>query len=606
MQQHNVPRSTIRRILAVVTGAPKVSAAAAAIIVIIAAVWIFNPEGASGEPILTVPTSRGPLVISVTESGTIQSRERVVIRSEVEGRSTILYVIPEGTHVQAGDLLVELDASNLIERKTSQEISVITAEASFIQAREDFEVTRSQGESDVSRAELDYRFAQLDLNKYLEGDYPRDLQRAMADIQLSTEEQQRATDKLEWSERLHAEGYITETELSADRLAKQRADLNLRQAELALRLLEEYTYPRQLEQLESNVEQTRMALERTRRRASANLVQAEANLKARESSYNQQKAQLERLVSQIEKSRIKAPVAGMVVYATTGRGGFRGSEEPLSEGLEVRERQELIHLPTTDSMMAEIKIQESMLRKVEVGQPVRVTVDALPGVTAFGRVARVALLPDAQSVWLNPDLKVYNTEVHLQSGIEGLRPGMSCRAEVVVQQLDDALYVPVQSVMRVDGNPTVFVKEGRDIHPRQIEVGYDNDRFIHVVAGLSQHEHVLLSPPLEAGSSVSEVDLLPEADVPALATAARGSSPADQASREAAETPQTQAFDPARLAEMSPEERRAAFEGLSQEQRQQVREQMGSGAGRTGGQARPEGPRGGGAADGMGSQGGTQ
>jgi multidrug efflux pump subunit AcrA (membrane-fusion protein) len=48
----------------------------------------------------------GPLTISVTESGTIQSRDKVIVRSAVEGRNTILFIIPEGRIVQPGDLLV--------------------------------------------------------------------------------------------------------------------------------------------------------------------------------------------------------------------------------------------------------------------------------------------------------------------------------------------------------------------------------------------------------------------------------------------------------------------------------------------------------------------
>jgi len=575
--------SAIKRILALPGRFPQASIAAGAAVVVLAVIWAFNLEGASGETVLRAPVARGPLVISVVEAGTIQSRERVVLKSEVEGRTTVLYIIPEGTHVEPGDLLVELDASGLEDRKISQEISVIKAEAAFIQARENYEVTKSQGESDISKAALAYAFAQQDLEKYIKGEYPRELQKAQADINLAEEELERAKEKFRWSGELAKDKYITETELTADRLAKTRAEFNREQAKLALQLFEEYAYPRQLDQLESDIEQTKMALERTRRKASADKVQAEANLKARESEYNQQKSQLEKLVSQIAKSRIKAPVAGMVVYATTGRGGRRmGNEQPLDEGQEVRERQELIHLPTADSMMAEIKVQESSLRKVVVGLPVRVTVDALPGKTIWGRVAKVGLLPDAQSVWLNPDLKVYSTQVHLEGGIEGLRPGMSCRAEIIVQQLDDALYVPVQSVIQVKGKPTVYIKDGKDARPQEIEVGYDNDRFIHVTAGLREGQEVLLTPPLAAGEITTREQVIAEEDMPdiPIAAPAQGTQPAAEEEKPA--------LDPSRLSEMTREERREYFQNLSEEQRQKLREQFGSRRGGEGG-SRPEG-----------------
>ncbi len=127
----------------------------------------------------------------------------------------------------------------------------------------------------------------------------------------------------------------------------------------------------------------------------------------------------------------------------------------------MREGQELIHLPTTASMMAEVKIHESSLTKVRVGMPVVVTVDALPGKRFTGRVGRIALLPDATSAWLNPDLKVYSTEIYLDGDASGLRTGMTCKCEIIVEQYDDAVYVPLQSVVRVGDQTVVYVADGR-------------------------------------------------------------------------------------------------------------------------------------------------
>ena len=112
----------------------------------------------------------------------------------------------------------------------------------------------------------------------------------------------------------------------------------------------------------------------------------------------------------------------MVVYATTGKAG-RGNVEPLAEGQEIRERQELIYLPTTTSMMADVKIHESSLQKVAEGLPVRITVDAVPGKVFMGHVGKIGLLPDAQSMWMNPDLKVYNTEIFLDGDARTCGPG---------------------------------------------------------------------------------------------------------------------------------------------------------------------------------------
>jgi HlyD family secretion protein len=456
-----------------------------------------------GQP--TYRTRQGPLTISVVESGTIKSLEQVSLKAEVEGQTTLIHLVPEGTRVKKGDLLVELDASKLQDELIQQQISVDNAEAAFIRAREDLAVAKNQAESDISRAELDYQFAQEDVKQYVEGELPQEVKEAESNITLANEELERATEKLKWSERLYEEKYISHTELEADRLTYNRAQLNYELAVASLGLLKDYTSKRKMAELESNVDQTEMALERVKLRANADIVQAEADLKARETELRQQRSKFEKTESQIAKTKILAPRDGLVVYATSVQGGGRHRRrEPLEEGQAVRERQELIYLPSAESMMAEVQIHESSLEKIRIGLPVRVEVDALPGKAFTGRVAKIAPLPDAQSAWLNPDLKVYPTQIHLDGSHPELRTGMSCRAEIVVEQHDNAMYVPVQAVTRVGTTPTVYLRADETFEPRPVEIGFDNNSMVHVLAGLEPGQEVLLTPPLEPAGPLAE------------------------------------------------------------------------------------------------------
>jgi HlyD family secretion protein len=520
-------------------------------------------------------TERGPLTISVTESGTIQNRDLVIVKSELEGSATVLYLIPEGTTVQKGDLLVELDSSRLVDDRTQQEISVQNAEASFIRARENLAVTKSQSESDISRAKLDYEFAQLDLRKYEEGDYPQEVRQAEADITIATEELQRANEQLDWSRKLAEKKFITRTELQADELAAKRRELDLKLARDKLTLLTDYTNGRRLAELKSNVDQAKAALERVTRKGTADIVQAEADLKAKESEFNRQKAQLEKLGRQIEKCRIVAPVAGMAVYSTTGKPQFRGSAEPLAEGQQIRERQELIYLPVTTSMMAQVKIHESSLRKIKKDQSVRVTVDAVPGRVFQGRVGRIGLLPDAQSSWMNPDLKVYDTNIHLEGDAKELRAGMTCKGEIIVATYPDALYVPVQSVVRVLGRPTVYLPRSSGPVAKEVEIGLDNNRMVHVLSGLEAGEKVLLAPPL-GPSTAPIVAEQPETTGTSREPASAVEVPAAPASPDAAGTTPA---DPATLRNMTREERQKFLESLTPEQRDALRQRTNQGEG---------------------------
>ncbi len=477
------------------------------LLIIIASIllWaIWNRPGKEDESGSIFVVRRGPLTISITESGTIQNRDQEVVKSQVEGRTTILWIIPEGTYIKKGDLLVQLDDSSLQDRKIQQEATKLSAEAGYIRSKENLAITDSQGKSDIAVAKLALEFANLDYDKYLKGEYRQEIQRLEKDKTIDAEELSQAQQKLEWSQKLAADGYITDIELQADKLAVQRSKLDLELDDRKLVVFETYTHPRTLRQLESDTEQAAEALERVKARDRADRIQAQADLKAKESEFHRQETTLEKTKDQIIKCRIEAPVAGMVVYSTTGKGSWRGNVEPLQEGQEVRERQGLIYLPTTTSMMSEVKIHESSLRKVKTDMPVVISCDALPDEIFDGRVGKIALLPDAQSMWLNPDLKVFSTEIYLDGDGGQLQPGMTCRAEIIVAEYTDVLYVPVQCVLKVAGKPTVYVRTAQGVEPREVILGLDNNRMIHIISGLQVGEEILLAPPLAPSTVVSE------------------------------------------------------------------------------------------------------
>ena len=472
-------------------------------------VWfqVIRASGDQANNFATFTATRGPLTISVLESGTIKAREQVILKNELEGRTSIIDLIPEGMRVQQGDILVKLDASTLQDDKIDQEIMVQNTEAAFINATENLAIMENQAQSDVDLAQLTYDFALEDLRQYKEGQFPNELTAAEAKITLADEELSRAKETFKWSQKLSEKQYIANSELQADELAVKRRELDLQLAKNDLNLLKEFTNTRSLAQLESDVKQAKMALERTQRKANANVIQAEAELKAKKAEFDRQSDKLKKIEQQITKTIITAPSDGLAIYATSARrGGYRRSTEPLDVGQEVYERQELIYLPTGTSSKVEVDIHEASLKKVQLGLPSVVTVDALPGKKFFGTVVFIAPLPDAQSMWMNPDLKVYNAEIYLDGNDESLRTGMSCKAEIIVEQHEDALYIPVQSVIRVNNIPTVFVVEGDSYESRTVKIGLDNNQMVHILEGLQEGEEVLLTPPLKSATVNSLVD----------------------------------------------------------------------------------------------------
>lgn len=469
-----------------------------------------RPKGNQQELSDDIPTfqvQQGPLTISVTESGTVRPREQLILKNEVEGQTSIIYLIEEGKEVKKGDLLIELDSSSMLDTRVNQQIMVYNAEAAFINARETMEVVKNQAKADIDKAALDLEFAKQDLNQYKAGDFPKLENEAKAKITLAEETLQNASNTVTWSKKLFEEKYLSETELKKDQLTAQKATLDLDLANADLVLLKNFTYKRNIATYESNLKQTSMTLERTLRKAAADVAQAEAQLKAKEAEFKQQSDKLAKIEKQIQKTKIIAPMDGRVIYASSTRSDFHGNESPLDEGQTVRERQELIYLPTTSSYDTEIKVHESSLDKISMGQSVVITVDALPGRTFTGRVAQIAPLPDPQSRFMNPDLKVYKTTIEIDGDIADLRNGMSCKAEIIVDRFEKAFFIPIQAVMRVGGRTVAYVREGEKFKMRPIKIGLDNNRMVQVTEGLKLSETVLMAPPLADAETNSETHL---------------------------------------------------------------------------------------------------
>jgi HlyD family secretion protein len=451
------------------------------------------------------PVRRGPLEITVTERGNLEAQNSHSMKSEVEGRSTILFLVEEGTHVRAGDLVAELDASQLIDKRVGQEISLETARASSTKATENLKIQEIENESLVAGAEQEVVFATTDLEKFRQGDRPQQLEMARESILLAEEDKKRAEDTLDWSQQLNAKGFVERTELERDELAFKRAGILLEQSRREKTLLERYEHPKEEARLAANLEEAQRQLRKAKLQAVAQLADYQAEKKSASVRLTLEEEKLAKLEQQISKARITAPVDGMVVYGREEGNRYSGGE-PVQEGGEVRERQEIATIPSAGGMIAKASIHESVLKQVSEGLPAIVRVDALPGREFRGSVGKVAVLPDKNSWWANPNLRLYRTDIKIDGGSAEMRPGMSCNIEILVEMIEDTLFVPLQSVHFSGGRNIAWVQQGRKVEERQVEVGSHNEKWVAIVSGLTEGEIVLLSSPpdFKAGEAAAE------------------------------------------------------------------------------------------------------
>lgn len=471
---------------------------------------------------------RGDLAISVTESGDIKAVDSTDVKCEVEGRPTIVEIVPEGTYISQedvdnGKVLVELDSSQLKEQLAQREIESASAEASYAEAKEAHAIQVKQNESDIAAAELKVKFTLMDLQKYLGemmggrlvgqddpnsdrtgliasllddpnslgGEAKQKMRELTGDIALSESNLQNAMYKLEWTEKLHGKQYVAQTELQRDRLDKQRLEIGKEKAEIARDLFMQYEFPKQTEQLLSDYREAQRELERTQAKARSQLAQAEAKLASSKATRELQQGRLDKLKKQLDACVIKAPAVGQVVYWSSTQ---RWSRVDIEQGAEVWEGAKIITIPDTSQMKVEINVHETWVDKIEPGQKAKITVAAFPDKPFSGEVIKKAPLADQEN-WLNPDLKVYTTDVSIEGANDALKTGMTAKVEVVVEQLEEVLYIPIQSVVTIKDKKVCYIHAGSPAEQREVQTGLFNDSFVEITDGLQEGEQVLLNPP---------------------------------------------------------------------------------------------------------------
>ena len=160
----------------------------------------------------------------------------------------------------------------------------------------------------------------------------------------------------------------------------------------------------------------------------------------------------------------------------------------------VRNRQELIRLPDVSKMIAEIKVEESRVRQVQAGMTAYIEVKNIPHRRFKGTVRRVALMPDSQSSWMNPNSKLFPTDILVDEELPILKPGVSASVEIIITNLTQVLSVPIQTVARLEGENVCFVKRGARVTPVSVTTGLFNDCFVEITSGLKEGDLVLLAP----------------------------------------------------------------------------------------------------------------
>ena len=222
--------------------------------------------------------------------------------------------------------------------------------------------------------------------------------------------------------------------------------------------------------------------------AKANIVQNEANVAGMRDG--------------LDKTVIVAPISGRVTALKAQMG------EMAIPGMSNLPGATLMVISDMKEMIAEIKVNESEVVRLKMGQTVQVNAESLPGRVFLGKVYEIA----SASEQSGQNTNMYNVKVALGTSNPDtrlLRPGMSARGVILTADVKGALRVPLQAVLERDGSLDEAVKKGllgpesrsvvmvlKDGKAREqtIKTGIANTQFYEIEEGLSEGDKVLTGP----------------------------------------------------------------------------------------------------------------
>lgn len=239
----------------------------------------------------------------------------------------------------------------------------------------------------------------------------------------------------------------------------------------------------------------------------AHKISQEADLDRLQQKKDKTLRDLERAKSYLSKLVIRAPISGIVNILPNFRasGSFGSSPPPFKEGDRAWTGAAIAEIPDLSSMRVEMKLDEVDRGKMQLGQKVRVRIDALPDKEIEADLDWISPIAALQFRGFGSTEKSFPARATLKSVDPRLRPGMSASAEILIESQPNALMIPARASFVNRGKPSVYVQRGAGYQIRQIEVGRRNDTDIVVLNGLKEGETVYLENPIDAAKRAKKL-----------------------------------------------------------------------------------------------------
>lgn len=474
--------------------------------------------------------------VTTTASGELEARKQIEIRSKLETEATIAEIVAEGSRVKTGDVLVRLNTDKIKQQFDQASLELTNAKAAAAAAEHAYEIQLIENEQKLRQARLKVELAELDLQKWLEGDAKTKRQTNQLALSKSSLEVARLAERLAQSYRIIQDRgflFISKDEFERDQLAYIEAQSAWITAHLEYEVFENFEVRKQVKKFESDLDEARAEFEQTKINNTIQLDAKATERAAKSQVVELQDALVKRYETQLANATVTAPSDGLVVFASSmERFSWRSNGEgPLQIGRQIMPNELLIVLPDVSEMLASVRVHESLANRLRKGQKTSVKIDAAGGRSFSGSIDSIGVI--AESNWRDPNNREYTIKIALdKADVESLKPSMRCEAVIYLDRADNVITIPVQSVFAEGNIRYVHSRRGDRFARVPVKLGKQSDTKAEIMAGLASGDWVLTREP-----KVAELHTAPWSEAELRTAGYGGGKNAPPANTQAATAP---------------------------------------------------------------------
>jgi len=233
------------------------------------------------------------------------------------------------------------------------------------------------------------------------------------------------------------------------------------------------------------------------------LDEAEAKYHSARAAYDMSLQSVENLRAELRQRKAAAALAEKKLGDAVIRAPFPGQvkERSVVTGQYLRVQTPVMVIVRVDPLRVRLKVPEKVAGWITLGQAVQVEVEAFPGKTFTGTVARMSPSVDAQT-------RTLEVEALLQNADGRLKPGFFAKATIASNQVDSALMVPEAAVRYVFGVYKIFTVRENKLHEQEVKLGERSGDDVEILEGLTARDTIAVAlegQELREGSPVEPV-----------------------------------------------------------------------------------------------------